>query len=157
MKSLPRIVALYEEIDRGFDGDHQAALAIGDEAGALRIDQKQVLNDQAYFVLCWGQPEAEIDDACRTAIVRRGADRSWEMRRGFDFYDPNDPRLSGLPFDRRVAIVLDRGGRRGSPWATVMSYYAMRNQVAHGNLAATRIDMARVVQDFFVIQGALTR
>jgi hypothetical protein len=79
------------------------------------------------------------------------------MRRGFDFYDPNDPRLSGLPFDRRVAIVLDRNGGRGGPWATVMSYYAMRNKVAHGNLVATRIDVARVVQDLFVIQGALTR
>ena len=114
MRSLPQIVALYEEIDRGLDGDTEAALAIGDQTGAHRINQKQLLNDQAYFVLCWDQLEAEIDEACRTAIVRRGADRSWEMRRGFDFYDPNDQRLSGLPFDRRVAIVLDRGGRRGS-------------------------------------------
>jgi hypothetical protein len=148
---------LYEEIVRGFDRDLQTVLTIGDQAVAERIDQKQVLNDLAYFVLCWGQLESEIDDACRAAIARRATDRSWELRRGFDFYDPNDPRLSGLPFDRRVAIVLDRNGGRGSTWATVMDYYAMRNQVAHGDVVATRIDVVRVVQDFFVIQSALTR
>ncbi len=157
MRSLPLIVALYEEIDRGFDSDRQRALAVADVAGRRRIEQKQLVNDQAYFVLCWGQLEAEIDEACRAAIRRRKADGTWEMRRGFDLYDPDDRRLSGLVFDRRVAIVLDRNGGAGSPWATVMRYYAMRNQVAHGDLAATRIDVSSVVQDFYVIQGALTR
>jgi hypothetical protein len=79
------------------------------------------------------------------------------MRRGFDFYDPGDSRLSGLPFDRRVAIVLDRDGAPGRPYAKVMSYYETRNKIAHGKLAANRVDVARVVADFYVIQGALTR
>jgi hypothetical protein len=39
----------------------------------------------------------------------------------------------------------------------VLSHFGMPNQVAHGNLAATRIDVSRVVQDFHVIQGVLTR
>lgn len=157
MNSLPQIVALYEEVDRGFDSDRQAALTSGDQVEARRIQQKQLLNDQAYFVLCWGQLEAEIDDACRATIARRQADQSWEMRRGFDFYDLNDRRLSGLPFERRAAIVLDRNGGKGCTWATMINYYGMRNSIAHGNLKATRIDLSRVTQDFYVIQGALTR
>ncbi len=157
MRSLPQIGALYKAINRGFNSERQDALATGDEAAALHIEQKQVLNDQAYFVLCWGQLEAEIDDACRAAIRRRKGNASWDMRRGFDFYDPDDRRLSGLPFDRRVAIVLDRDGGPGSPYAKVMSYYETRNKVAHGKLEAKRIDVSEVVADFYVIQAALTR
>jgi hypothetical protein len=157
VRSLPQIIALYEEIDGRFDGDRQAVLTGADEAAARRIEQKQLVNDQAYFVLCWGQLESEIDDACRIAIGRRKTDGNWEMRRGFDFYDPNDRRLSGLAFDRRVAIVRDRNGGAVSPWAMVMRYYEIRNKVAHGNLVPTRIDVSNVVQDFYVIQAALTR
>jgi len=157
MKNLAQIGALYEEIDRGFDDEHQDALTVGDEASARRIEQKQLLNDQAYFVLCWGQLEAEIDEACRAAIRRRQSNATWELRRGFDFYDPADRRLSGLPFDRRVAIVLDREGAPSRPFAKVMSYYETRNKVAHGKLEAKRIDVSEVVADFYVIQGALTR
>ncbi|NJL50862.1 MAG: hypothetical protein HC909_04245 [Blastochloris sp.] len=157
MKALELIKALYEAIDQGFNGERLEALHLGNEAAARHIEQKQLLNDQAYFVLCWGQLEAEIDDACRTAIRRRQSNASWDMRRGFDIYDPNDKRLSGLPFDRRVAIVLDRGGDPGRPYAKVMSYYEMRNKIAHGRLEATRIDLTEVIADFYIIQGALTR
>ena len=157
MKSLQQIGALYEEIDADFDAELDDAVASRDEAAVQRIEQKQLLNDQAYFVLCWGQLETEIDDACRAAIRKRKASKGWEKRRGFDFYNPDDNRLSGLPFDRRVAIVLDRDGGPGSPFAKVMSYYETRNKIAHGKLEAKRIDVSAVVADFYVIQGALTK
>jgi hypothetical protein len=157
MKSLPQIAALYEEIDRVFDEERQAALAADDEIASQRIEHKQLLNDQAYFVLCWGQLEAEIDEACRAAIRRRQGNASWDMRRGFDFYDADDRRLSGLPLDRRVAVVLDRNGGPGSPYAKVMAYYETRNKIAHGRLEAKRIDVSEVAGDFYVIQAALTR
>jgi hypothetical protein len=157
MKSLQQIGALYDEIDRGFDAEFRDALNTGNTDAAQRIEQKQLLNDQAYFVLCWGQLETEIDDACRAAIRKRKASTSWEKRRGFDFYNPDDKRLSGLTFDRRVPIVLDLDGGPGSPYAKVMSYYEMRNKVAHGKLEAKRIDVSAVVADFFVIQSALAR
>ena len=157
MKSIQQIGALYEEIDAGFDAKLDDAVANGDEAAAQRIEQKQLLNDQAYFVLCWGQLETEIDDGCRAAVRKRKASKSWEKRRGFDFYNPDDKRFSGLPFDRRVTIVLDMDGGPGSPYAKVMSYYETRNKIAHGNLEAKRIDVSAVVADFYVIQGALIR
>ncbi len=157
MKSLQQIGALYEEIDGGFDAEFDDAVDTGNEAAAQRIEQKQLLNDQAYFVLCWGQIETEIDDACRAAIRNRKASKSWEKRRGFDFYNPEDKRLSGLPFDRRVTIGLDLDGGPSSPYAKVVSYYEVRNKIAHGKLEAKRFDVSAVVADFYVIQSALTR
>jgi hypothetical protein len=157
MKSLPQIEALYEEVDRAFDEQRHAALAASEEAATQRIEHKQLINDQAYFVLCWGQLEAEIDEACRAAIRRRQGNANWDMRRGFDFYDVDDRRLSGLPFDRRVAVVLDRNGGPGSPYAKVMAYYETRNKIAHGRLEAKRIDVSGIASDFYIIQAALTR
>lgn len=79
------------------------------------------------------------------------------MRRGFDSYNPDDKRLAGLPFEQRVAIVLNRNEGRGSPFAKVMAYYDTRNKIAHGKLAAKRIDVSQVVTDFYSIQAALAR
>ena len=158
MKSLQQIGALYEEIDDGFDANLSDALAAGDATAAQRLEQKLLIDDHAYFVLCWGQLEAEIDEACRAAAIRRRqSNASWEMRRGFDFYNPGDKRLAGLPFDRRVAIVLNCNEGPGSPFAQVMAYYETRNKIAPGKLEAKRIHVSEVVADFHVIQPALAR
>lgn len=158
MRSLQQIAALYDEINKSFDDQRLKAIADSDEAARQRIEQKQLLNDQAYFVICWGQLETEIDDACRGAIRQRQANTNWEMRRGFDFYSPDERRLSGLTFDRRVAMVLDRGAGSGSPFAKVMSYYETRNRIAHGKLEAKRIDVSGVVAaDFYSIQSGIKR
>lgn len=154
MKSLAQIEALYEEIDGHFETHRQDRLASRDDQGARRVEKMQLLSDQAYFVLCWGQLEAEIDDACRAAIRRRSNDARWEMRRGFDLYKPDKKRISGLRFEHRVAMILDRDQKT---YAKVMDYYRTRNKIAHGKLAATRIDVTAVVADFYVVQAELTR
>jgi hypothetical protein len=155
VRSLPQILALYEEIDNGFEQEQQTAAA--DAARIDKIEESRRLNDQAYFVLCWGQLEAEINEVCREAIRRRRDNPQWSVRRGWDLYNPDDSRLSGLGFEDRAALVLDRKAGRGSPWARVMHYYALRNQIAHGNVLLTRTDVTKAVQDFYQIQGALSR
>jgi hypothetical protein len=116
---------------------------------------KQVIHDQAYFVLCWGQLEAAIDDKCREAIRRRQNHTNWDHRRAWDLYNPNDKRLSGLSLEDRAALVVDRSGGPASPWARIMGYYQLRNQIAHGDLKPTRIEVAEIVKDFFTIAAAL--
>jgi hypothetical protein len=157
MKSLSQIAALYGEIDGCFEDQRLRAIADGDQAARQRIEEKQLLNDHAYFILCWGQLETEVDDASRAAIRRRQSSANWEMRRGFDFYDPDDRRLSGLPFERRAALVLDRAGDPSGSFAKLMSYYETRNRIAHGRVEAKRIDVLAVVADFYVIQSAIKR
>jgi len=155
VRDLPHILAVYQEIDATLEASRSAARAIGDANTVSSIELKQRINDQAYFVLCWGQLETAIDDRCRAAIRARRASGNWAVRRAWDLYNPDDDRLSGLSFEDRVALVLDRSAGPGSPWAKVMRYYALRNQIAHGELQAQRIDVDQVAQDFFQIQSAL--
>ena len=150
MRDLPHILAVYLQIDSDFEAQRTAAA--GDTNAVNRIEEKQRINDQAYFVLCWGQLEAEIDRQCRSAIRQRVNSGNWQTRRAWDRYNPDDRRISGLTFEGRTALVLDK---KGSPWAKVMNYYAIRNQIAHGELLAQRIDVDFVAQEFFQIQGAL--
>jgi hypothetical protein len=155
VRDLPFIQAVYLEIDAELEAQRSTARADGDANAVIRIEAKQRINDQAYFVLCWGQLETAIDDRCRTAIRNRQASGNWTIRRAWDLYNPNDNRLSGLRFEDRTALVLDRNAGPGSPWAKVMGYYALRNQIAHGDLQAQRIDVDEVVKEFFQIQAAL--
>src|SRR5262245_33284744 len=120
MRSLAEIHALYGEINARLEAALSLALASGDLNLADRTLRKQVLNDQAYFVLSWGQIESEINDRCRDAIVTRQADPRWEMRRAWDIYNPSERRLSGLAFQDRAALVTDRAAGRGGVFAMIM-------------------------------------
>lgn len=155
MRDLPFIQAVYLEIDAELEAQRSAARASGDANAVGRIEAKQRINDQAYFVLCWGQLETAIDDTCRTAIRNRRSSANWAIRRAWDLYNPDDDRLSGLRFEDRTALVLNRNEGTGSPWAKVMRYYALRNQIAHGELQAQRIDVEEVAKEFFQIQAVL--
>ena len=103
------------EIDEEFEAQRTSATLRGDLQRVTQIAAKQMINDQAYFVLCWGQLELAIDDACRNAIRRRQASGNWAVRRAWDLYNPDDRRLSGLRFEDRTALVLDRSGAQRSP------------------------------------------
>jgi hypothetical protein len=155
MRNLPEIGALYLQIDAVLEEECADARNRADVPAILRTEAKQLVNDQAYFVLCWGQLEAEIDEKCRAAIRSRIGSPDWQDRRVWDLFNPDDKRLSGLSFEDRTSIVLDKQGGRGSPLARVMYYYALRNQFAHGKLSKTRIDVHAVIQEFYQIQAAV--
>jgi len=147
---------VYSEVDGHFEAQRERAVTNGEQASLAQIETKQRWNDQAYFVLCWGQLEVVIDDACRAAIRRHRAHADWEVRRAWELYNPDDRRLSGLSFEERLTLVLDRNGGRGSPFARACDFYAIRNQIAHGRLRPDRIDVSAVVEEFYQIQSALT-
>ena len=147
MKDLPAIAALYTEVDNFLDGLRDAA----SRAPGDTIEQKLRINDQAYFVLAWGQLEGAIDDACRRAIEKGRSHRDWRQQRSWSLYNPQDRRLSGLRFEDRTAFVRDTEGRE---YALAMQHYNIRNQIAHGTLLPQRIDVTAVAEQFFVIQAA---
>jgi hypothetical protein len=152
MQNLAAIAALYNEIDAEFERQRAHALAAQDGAAATRIEGKQSLNDQAYFILCWGQLETAIDDTCREAIRRGRQISNWAIRRAWDLYNPDDRRLSGLSLEERAALVLNRNEDH---WRSAIEYYNLRNQIAHGRVLARRIDVPKVIAAFYTIQGAL--
>ncbi len=154
MSDLAAIAGSYERID-GFLADlreqHDAAGEVDEREGIAR---QQELNDQAWFVLAWGQLETDIDDACRETIRHAQSHGDWRYRRAWSLYDPDDRRLSGLSFENRLTLVLEKGS---GEWKRTMQLYSVRNQIAHGTLLSERIDVSSEIQEFFRIQSALAR
>lgn len=149
MKELPRIFGAYTNVDGYIEAQRSSC--------ASDADARQILNDQADFLLCWGQIEVEIDERCRQAVRSRRSHPDWPVRRAWDLYNPDVPRFSGLSFENRVTLVLDARGGRGSPFALAIKHYGVRNQIAHGKLQATRINLGAFVADCYLIQAALHR
>ncbi len=81
----------------------------GEELTADPVDQKQRNNDQAYFVLAWGQLEADIDEACQDAIRSGQSSKHRRCHRAWSLYNPSDRRLFGLSFENRLTLVLEKG------------------------------------------------
>lgn len=67
---------------------------------------------------------------------------------------PDDRRLSGLSFENRLTLVLEKGS---DAWKRTMELYSVSNQIAHGALLSARIDMQRAIEDFYRIQSSLAQ
>ncbi|MDE0047057.1 MAG: hypothetical protein OXU19_14545 [bacterium] len=154
MSDLRTIAGSYERID-GFLKDlrerHDEA---GEDDERDRVAREQELNDQAWFVLAWGQLEADIDEACRDAIRRGQSHDNWQLRRAWSLYNPDDRRLSGLSFESRLTLVLERNSVE---WRRTMQFYNVRNRIAHGTLLSERIDVSAEIQEFLRVRESLAR
>ncbi len=150
---LQRIASLHEQVDKQF-----TAQLSEEEADNAKIDaddaiqHKRIINDQACFVLAWGQLEAGIESACRT-VIRHGQSQSdWNNRRVWSSYNPDDRRLSGLSFENRLTLVLEKGSRN---WKQTLEFYQTRIEIAHGKLQSKRIEVSDIIPDFFEILSSL--
>ena len=139
MKLIPECLGHYNAIDQLLESELQSI--VSDTKRKLQLEQRQEINDQVYFVLSWGQLEAELNESCRAAIRRRQSNPDWTRRRAWDLCDPDDKRLSGLSFEERVSFVLDKRDHVGGEWKLVMTYYAQRNRIAHCGSHEQRIDL----------------
>lgn len=153
MKHLARIEATWIKLDYALERESSDVTP----GARSRILDQQIVNDQAYFILCWGQLEAEITSHCRDVVRKRRSHDDWQIRRAWDLYNPEEPRFSGLSFENRARLVLDGQAGRGGAYALAIKHYGLRNQIAHGNLQATRIDVSAFVSDCYTIQSALHR
>ena len=154
VSDLQAIAASYERIDRFLGHLRDSRATAGEDDERARVARERELNDQAWFVLAWGQLETDIDDACRDAIRHAQSHEDWRYRRAWSLYNPDDRRLSGLSFENRLALVLEKGG---GEWRRTMQLYNVRNQIAHGTLLSERIDVSSEIQDFYRIQASLIR
>ena len=154
MSDLQAIAASYERLDRFLGDLRDSRDAAGEDDERDRVARERELNDQAWFVLAWGQLETDIDDACRAAIRHAQSQEDWRYRRAWSLYNPDDRRLSGLSFENRLTLVLEKGS---GEWKRAMQFYSVRNQIAHGTLLSERIDVSSEIQDFFRIRNSLAR
>ena len=118
-----------------------------------RITKQQRINDSAYFILAWGQLEAQINEECVKAIVRRKDNSNWEMRRAWDSFDEGRLRMR---FEDRVALLLDRADSKSAAYRDTINLYGQRNQVAHGKSLATGIDVPAVISQLYQIASELS-
>jgi hypothetical protein len=153
VNNLPELQGAFDAVDAWIDQQVQGASA-QPATTANTWHRRKLINQEAYFVLAWGQFELEIEEACREFIRRRQHNPNWEQRRAIDIYNPEDPRLAGLSLEERVALVVDKNSddRR-----EIVKYYQLRNLVAHGKSFATGIDFDQVVADLFSIYSRLSR
>ncbi|MCY4451783.1 MAG: hypothetical protein OXC01_07515 [Immundisolibacterales bacterium] len=151
MSDLDAIAALFQQVDNALEDLREQHDAAGEADERDRIARRQRLNEQAYFVLAWGQLEADIDDACRDAIRHGKAHEDWRHRRAWSVYDEDNPRLS---FRNRLTLVLDRSSEE---WKRTLELYQVRNQIAHGDLRHAGINLPTVIEDFHRIQSSLAR
>ena len=154
MNDLRAIADLYVEVDDFLETLRDRAEAAGANTERERIEHKQRINDQAYFVLAWGQLEDDIVEACRSTIRHGQTHGNWRDHRAWTLYNPDDRRLSGLSFENRLTLVLEKGSDH---WKRVLQHYSVRNQIAHGRLRSERIDVSGVITEFFLIQSSLAR
>lgn len=154
MTDLQTIATLYEEIDNALESLRGTESTAGKDSEPDPITHKQQINDQAYFVLAWGQLEADVVETCRETIRRAQQDTDWRARRAWALYDPENRQLSGLSFENRLSLVLEKGTDN---WRKTMRLYNVRNQIAHGTLLSERIEVSNVIQDFYDIQSSLAR
>ena len=154
MSDLRAIAAVYEQVDLHLQSLRDTEDRAGEDPAPEPVDEEQRINDQAYFVLAWGQLEADIEEACREAIREGQSHEDWRHRRAWSLYNPDDRRLSGLSFENRLTLVIEKGSE---DWKRTMELYNVRNQIAHGALLSGGIDMASVIRDFFRIQSSLAR
>ncbi len=152
--NLQHIASLYQQVDNYLENSRDKAELTDDNTTNVggAIDRKQRINDQAYFVLAWGQLETDIKSACRNIIEHGQSHRDWRNRRVWTLYNLNDRRLSGLSFENRLTLVLEKGSKN---WKRTLQFYQLRNQIAHGKLLLKRIDVSAVIQEFFHIQSSL--
>ena len=151
MSGLEAIAALFQQVDNSLERLRERHDAAGEADERNGIARRQKLNEQAYFVLAWGQLEADIDDACRDAIRVGKSHADWRQRRAWSVYDEENPRLS---FRNRLTLVLDRSS---DEWKRTLELYEVRNQIAHGDLRHAGIDLPTVIEDFYRIQSSLAR
>ena len=78
------------------------AMHAGNDAERDRVEREQRINDQAYFVLAWGQLEAEVDDACEDAI-RQGQSHD-EWKRTIDHYKVRNDIAHGALLSHRIDV-----------------------------------------------------
>ena len=109
MSDLRDIAISYERIDRFLGALRDSRSAAGEDGERDRIARERELNDQAWFVLAWGQLETDIDDACRDAIRHAQSHEDWRYRRAWTLYNPDERRLSGP----ELRESPDSGSRQG--------------------------------------------
>ena len=114
MNDLRAIAGSYERIEGFLKDLHERQDAAGEADERDCVAREQEINDQAYFVLAWGQLETEIDEACRDAIRRGQSHDDWRASRALSPASSQAIDTTCL-YDSSIAKQPPRAHAVGSP------------------------------------------
>jgi hypothetical protein len=126
------------------------AVQEGDEAGEAKLAETKELLDYAFYVLCFGQFEREVNAVFEAAYQKRSTNPDWTERCGWDLDAYKE--ATRIPFKDRVAPVIDR---RKSAYGKILSDYAKRNHIAHGGLTEPLSSLDAFIGELFQRQSEL--
>ncbi len=150
MTNLEAITALFQKFDNYLEELREQHDMAGQDDERDLVERHQILNEQAFYVLAWGQLEASIDDACREAIELGKSHPDWRRRRTWRVFHKIG--LRRLSFENRLTLVLDRGS---TEYRDTLIHHEVRSQIAHGDLRSTIINLPIVIKEFRRIQSLL--
>lgn len=153
MKRLPEIAAAHALIDSWLEGLRQEAVEQGNSSKVDKIDERKKINDQAYFVLGWGQMETAVNGACLKAVKKWSHDSHRNKRRAWSIIEVSRSDKIRLSFEQRAELILDEKDT-AAHYKRLMQHYELRNRIAHGAAVADSIDFPAVIAEFNMIQGA---
>jgi hypothetical protein len=123
LKNITEILKTYKKTNSAFERLKDKAFLRRNPNAIQQIEDQQKINNQAYFILCWGQVEKMIDRACSIKVF--------------------GGQISRLGFKSRAKLVL--GSQNSSALQFVLDCYSLRNSIAHGDLQTERIDVAKAI------------
>lgn len=154
MNGLHTVTSAFGKIDRYLADSLEMNGKVGCKRASRAIGRERQINGFAYLLLAWGQLEADITEACRNVIRRGQSQKQWRDRRAWSLYNPDDRRLSGLRFENRLMLVLEKDN---DDWKRVMDLYGARNRIAHGGLDLENFDMRIAARDLHRVQSSFVR
>jgi len=151
MQDLQLIKSAFEKIDDLLNDEIAKSFREGDTIQKVKWEERREILNRAFYVLCFGQFEREVDDKFEAAKASRQSNNDWTKRRGWDTEYIKGKRVR---FEDRVAMVLDRN--TGSDYGDVMRHYGDRNHAAHGGLSKPIGSVDNLILDLLRLGGRLT-
>ncbi len=150
MRDFERILDTYDALAGLIRQGLREAERCEDPVAEATWTERQRLLDYAFYVLLFAQFEASINERFITTRDARCSSRDWAARRGWDIYEGR--KAGQIPFETRLALVTDR---RGDAYRRILSYYALRNHVAHGGLHEPVRGISRFAKDLQGLEATL--
>ncbi|MBY0558590.1 hypothetical protein [Hyphomicrobium sp.] len=151
MHKVPEIKAAYDWAIKAYSAEVATAMAAGNRLAVERLDGTRDLLERGFFVLLFGQFEAEVTQLFERVRDKRSAVANWVTRRGWDVPEYIGKRV---PFETKLALVLDR---RDAAHGKVLRAYATRNHCAHGGHTEPVGSIDQFVNDLYAWQSRLTK
>lgn len=142
MRDIQKVYKSYLDSDGFFARKEIEARSV---ASRQKWAEKRNTNEQAFFVMLFAQFEDYVNRQCEKLITRRASSTKWAHRRIWETIDVS--KLTRFPFRHRVALLTEKGR---SDYATIINYYKIRCDIAHGNSSPT-VSVITVANDLLEI------